>query len=85
MAFGVFSGQARGMWKFPGQGLSLRHSSDSARSLTRRTTGELQDTIAFDDIFFSDWKANIFFPRANYMTGPTLTPGPRGRPSRIPW
>ena len=32
----VCFGPAHGMWKFPGQGLNLNHSSDNAESLTAR-------------------------------------------------
>ena len=37
--FLLFFGHARGMWKLPGQGLNLSHSTDSAESLTPRPSG----------------------------------------------
>ena len=46
-SFFFFFGPAHNMWNFPGQGLNLHHSnnpshcSDSSRSLTHCTTGEL--------------------------------------------
>ena len=41
----LFFGHACGMWKFPGQGLSLCHSSDNARCLTWWAAGELLGSL----------------------------------------
>ena len=38
-----FFGPTHSMWKFPGQGLNLHHSSDSAESLTYWATRELPE------------------------------------------
>ena len=51
--FIYFFGHTRGMWKFPGQGLNLRHSSDNACSLTHCATRELQDFPSFKTTIFA--------------------------------
>lgn len=45
-----FFGPTYSMWKFPGQGLNLHHSSDSAESLTYWATRELLWTSETDSI-----------------------------------
>ena len=51
--FCLFFGCARGLWRFPGQGLNLSCCSDNTRFLTHCATRELQEVS-----FLKNWKTS---------------------------
>ena len=55
------------MWKFPGQGLNLCHSSDNARSLTLRHRGTL-GTCNFSLVFINVFGGKSELPEIKYKS-----------------
>ena len=49
--FFFFFGCACTMWKFPGQGSNLRHSSDNAESLTTKPPENSQTCMTLESVF----------------------------------